>query len=580
MMYKVLAASCLLAVAPSLAVGQAIEDVAPENAVVVLGVRDADTLVEALRHHPLMALWSGEAWRDAAGAANPLADLLPAPLAEALREMRDEAGQMPAPKGPTGVALFTAMNPQKGVPEPQFLAYGDFGDGAGAFMDRLGALVGRAADGSGMTVRKGELNGAPLLSVTLPPPPQAEPDEPGMGGGMNPLDMMKPDAERFRVDTFHVARSGRSIMVSSERDSLRRGLDALTGEADLGSVRDNRAFSGAMKQIGESEVYGVVVMRDMMELVLGPEMMGFAMMFRPTARAIFGDVQAMGYGMSGGGPAGDPATQRFTVYMPNGKQGLASLVDKPLQQMEPPSFAGGDVLGFTAMSLQLSRLVPMINGVMQSNPMLAAQVAEPWARMRPQIEQVLGTLGNQVYVAQTLDPTLPQGVGTLIAVECAQPEAFTSRFAAMASEWGMEKGDEGGRAIYSLAAEGQAGGMGAMPRPEMAIGIGDRFVFAGIKRDVQSALRGDGRAGAAPEVTALLNRGRTLLPDEPVVAWGLTDPQRLIELTRQMNLAQVDPEAMEAFSGLSVWYMQSTPDGFVSVSKQLPAPQAVHVESN
>ncbi len=592
-MIRQLLAAATLAIASTATFGQVgIEQIAPENSVLVLGVRSSQDVLHQLRSHPAVAMWTGQAMNgDDAAAAGALVDLLPAPLPSMLRQMKQNGQELPRHQGPAGFAMFTALNPEIGMPEPQFLAYADFGDQGGVFMERLSAMLENAAGRTGVMVQRGEIDGAPVISLKLPEPePEAMDlnDDPMMGGApMDPLSMMMPSADRFRFDVIHIARTGPSVVVGSDRASLQRSLSAVTGDGPLGVVADNRAFQGVRKQIGESDVYGVVVMRDLMGLVLGPEMMGMAMMFQPMMRAVFGEVQALGYGMSIG-EAADLATQRFTVYMPNGKQGIAALMDKPLPRMEPPGFVNGDVIGFSAINLDFSRVVPMIQGLLQSNPMMQAQFAEQWAQMRPQLAKTMNALGSRAYVVQTVDETSPQGMGMLVAVESAAPDQLRASIGEFASKWSMEVREVEGGTMYiasdqANAAPGNMGGpMMGMARPDMAFAVGGEFLFMGVPGQVAAALRRPPAADGDHQHSSTLHRSMTMLPDEPLVAWGFTDPSRLVEIGQAMGGGRmgpaVDPRMLESLGGLSVWYMTSTPDGFVSVSKQIPAPQAVHVE--
>ncbi|MHC5004716.1 MAG: hypothetical protein ACYTJ0_16505 [Planctomycetota bacterium] len=579
-----------------------IEQVAPENAVLVFGVRDATAVMQQLSKHPMFATLAGQGEEPGAAAEGDDGPdwmaLFPEPLPALMREMRREGGALPQPQGAAGFAMFSAINPEIGMPEPEFLVYADYGDGAARLIERVNALLEKAGEHTQLQFQKRQLDGAEVISVKLPEPapePFDPMDDPVMGGQpMDPLAMMMPDADRFRIDTIHVARSGRSVLMGSDLTSVKRGLAALDGTNDLGVVADNRAFQGVVKQVEGSDAYGVVLTRDLLQLVMGQDAMGMAMLFTPMARSLFGEIQGMGYGLSTGNAA-DAATQRFTAYMPNGKQGLTAIMDRPLPRAEPPSFVGADAVSFTAMNMDFGRVVPVINGFLTSNPMMQAQFAESWTKMRPQLQQTFGALGSRMFVVQTSPQEVGTGeLGTIVAVECADLAAFRTSFADFASQMGMEPREVAGHTMYvpgqaaPQGGPGMMGGMPGLPVPKMAFGIGDGYVFMGAEPEVVSALT----PRAAGQGEGLVNslayrRSLPMLPDEPVVAWGFTDVAKVAEAAGQMGdgapkppgLA-IDPQLIGQLVGPSVWYTRSTSDGFVSVAHQLPAPQAVHVETD
>ena len=176
-----------------------------------------------------------------------------------------------------------------------------------------------------------------------------------------------------------------------------------------------------------------------------------------------------------------------------------------------------------------------------------------------------------------------------------EPAGVQASFDEFASRMGLARHDAGGRVLFTPGDDpaqpggpGPMGGMLGMAAPPMAVGIGEQYVFMGMEQQVRAALGGAGQAAAGGhDGTPAYRRAMAMLPDEPIVAWGFTDTARLADLAGGMFAAgqqpagmPVDPQAISRLVGPSVWYIKSTPEGFVNIAHQLPPPQAVHVEDD
>ncbi|MHC4991707.1 MAG: hypothetical protein ACYTGC_12080, partial [Planctomycetota bacterium] len=428
-----------------------IEQVAPENAVFVMGVRDFGASIERIKSHPLFAMLADG---DQEAALPKAGDMLPEDIRQFLLELIGEQ-EVPQPTGAVGMAMYTAIDPDLGVPKPAVMAYADYGDQAEMVLGRLQAGVKRATESGRAQSQQRQVSGFDILSIKLPEPepPQVDPNDPFAGQDpmeMDPIAMMMPDLdEQFRFDSVHFARSAGSMLMSSDLPTLVNGLQAIQGTNERGVTRDNRSFQGIMRQLGDQDAYVAVLTRDLLNLVLSPDMRGMAMMFTPMLRATFGEVQGMGYALQVGDEM-ELMQQRFSLLMPNGKQGIPALMDRPLDRVDPPAFVGDDAIGLSAMSFEFPMLVPFVDAFMRTNAMLEMQFGEQWAQMREPMQAVLSTLGSQVQMVNTMGDD-PENPDVLMVVECTQPDRFRAAFEEMASQMGMEAEDVNGRPLYRSA---------------------------------------------------------------------------------------------------------------------------------
>ena len=134
-MIKQLLACLTIGLASGPALAQAsIERVAPENSVVVFGMKDASSTLRQLTSSPIFQIWTGAGAAAPGDEAGAWIDMLPAPLPELLADLRGAGGKVPTPKGSAGLAMFTAIDPEIGMPTPEFLVFADFGEQAEELM--------------------------------------------------------------------------------------------------------------------------------------------------------------------------------------------------------------------------------------------------------------------------------------------------------------------------------------------------------------------------------------------------------------------------------------------------------------
>ncbi|MHC4910764.1 MAG: hypothetical protein ACYTF9_13715, partial [Planctomycetota bacterium] len=562
------------------AAGQTLEQVAPDNTVFAFGVRNLSEAMKAFGHNPMLGgLEDAEDDDIAAG----LIELLP----EDLRDAVGGAAGGPAvslPTGAVGLAIYATMNQELGVPEPAFMFLADFGEGIDGITQRINHVVDNADDENRMiTTRKVE--GRTVWSIEVPdidPGDLADmEDEDVFGGADDPFGGMMPaPGDLFQIDTIHLVQAGTALIASSDLGSLTNGLKSVDGNSNR-NLANNKTFQKVVSQVGGTDAYTVVLTGDMMQLVGALDPMGMMQMFAPMVRSTFGDIHGFGYGVD---MANDGMTQKFAVLMPNGKQGLPSLLATPLERSAPPAFVGGGVSSYAAMSVDFPKVVGVIDNVIKGNPMLGMQMGPSWNGMKEALSPIFDSLGTEMHMVTPGSADVVSGAEPVMIVDCAEPDQLVGMLDAMAAGGAMKGSEVGEHSVFSFDLMGgmMGGGLGAVEEiaeeESPAIGVTDTHVLFGGQGELKKLIA----AGASEKPLKndlLFDRARGTLPERPIVAWGYSDLSKLFDFSGMLGEVMGE-EAAEMVStdemGAMVWYIESSEMGFVGSIRELPAAQAVN----
>ena len=112
-----------------------IERLAPENAVLVVGSRNFQTLADHFKATPLWTLWNDPSMVKLRADAMKQFD---EEMTKMFEDLGVEKDSMVAPTGAVGFAVFTAPD-DMGVPKPAFLATADYGSPEN--VEKIDALI-------------------------------------------------------------------------------------------------------------------------------------------------------------------------------------------------------------------------------------------------------------------------------------------------------------------------------------------------------------------------------------------------------------------------------------------------------
>ena len=466
-----------------------IERLAPRNSIVVSGVADFSKTLKAVKSTALWALWESD----------EISEMLHEPLAdmhdefnETLEELDIDTDDLSWPQGPVGLAIYPGSpdDPESG---PGYLVMADYGVKSMRMNRILEALLDKARDEHDIEISEHDILGRKVYSINLAElagegldlDAAEEFQEMGMPAMMDPDQLM----DWFSV--AHIVRDGRRFMVSSNLNVLRDALE-LVDEDGRSGLTDRADFQGAMGQLGETDGYTLVLFRDMAALMPGDPMVMMAQMF---FKQIVGDIQALGFGLRVGD--GDVMIEEtVTVYMPNGKSGLTTLMSHETPQGRAPAFVGPGCMVYARFNFQFDGVMDFLRGLGAMNPMIGAQLNPMLEQYGPTIEKVCAALGPEVHsTVRITRPMTLDSLKTLYAIESSRPGDVEAVLAEYAAGMGMEARDFLGHRIYSMQFNPMAMGMGdGMGGEGFSVGFGGGYVMIGNTSAVEDGLRASARA--------------------------------------------------------------------------------------
>lgn len=531
----------------------AIERLAPENTVAVIGVKNFQTMMDRVQATSLWALWESEQMKK-------LREDAMKEMGKGLDKMFEELGvekdSLVHPSGAVGLAVFTVRD-ENDLDQPAFLVLADYGDAAKA--DKTNALI-QAALERGEKDRKlefdhKEIDGRTIYSIDLSL--MAPKDEEGQGdddfdmNGMMPFP--KPADMLEGMKKLHYVRDANAFLVCSDYSALTDALENLEAKAAGGRAADRKEYQAALANVGDADVYGALLTRDMLTLI--KDEMGMLEMMRTTLRALFGEVHAYGFGVRFDGTTA-MVEQTITAYMPNGKAGLSKLIDMPTQQGTVPAFVGPDAVSYTSMSFKFSGLMDVIREAVNANPIMAAQLGPQLDMIAPQVTQITSTLGNQMQWSMSVTkPYTSQSMMQLMAMDCPKPQEFENAFAQLAAQAGIEARDFLGQRIYTFDPAMMMGMMGPADADQpVSLGIGGGFVMVGPTPAVEQGLRATSQPGGASLASSgEFQRAIATLSKEPVIAWGYSDTIDSIEAALAVQREQIEQMIKDMREDAEMW---------------------------
>lgn len=577
-----------------------VERLAPADSVVVISVDDFAEALGRFKETRLWALWRSDEIQGLYGdAAEEALD----EVREALEELEIDEDALTPPSGPVGVAIFPGD--LQGA-EPGFIATADFGEEADQIDRIVKTLMDKARDDLDARFDEQEVLGRTVytLDVTEIDFDEGEADQWKQGRDeppltpMGPGDMPEPREVLERVGAIHFVRDGSSFMVSSDFRALRDALE--TSDEDGRSGLDERAdFRAARSLIGRADGYAIVLTRDIADAFGGGDPM--AHMAQQMVQSIVGDIKALSFGVRLGG-AEAMVEETLAVYMPNGKNGLSSLLDNATPRSDVPSFVSPRAIGYTSVNFEFDGVIGLLRTIGQTNPMLGAEIDQFLFDHGDTVRKVCSALGPDVHTVTMLArPLKMDSLKTLYVIRSSNPGQVEEVLAEYAPQLGLQPRDFLGHRIYDMPANPLMMGMGAMvPGMEgFAIGFGGGWVMAGNTSVVEDGLRAAGD-GQAPTIAGepVYKRALRVLAGRPV-AWGVAniidhmeyfialdemvqeqmieqwrqwDPEYARELERELAAqpdapwADLDPEMLRKYLGPISWDVRAVDEGFVCTS--------------
>lgn len=545
---------------------QAIEHVAPDSSFLIIGTKSAEATEQSFRNSTFWQMWESDHMQEHA-------DEIKAQWDQTLDQMLEELGidreNIVLPQGALGFAMFMAMDEDFGIEMPGMMVLADYGENADQADQLLKAMLDKVEE-EGQEYDENEIAGRTVYTIDTQPD-QAEEDWEGQGDMMMPMG----GAVVPNFEEVHVSRSENHFLICTDLDVLRSGFEHIDGE-EAGALNANDDFRGALGQIGNGDVYGVVLPRNMGEAFAGPMMMMMPMAEDVLEMLGLSALRAVAFGMNFNTP-GSAMESTMSMYIPEGKNGLFALADSQTTPGTLPKFIGPDIMSYNRFNFEFSGLMALIRDVVAGLPEeYQADAEQIMFDAGPIMERIFNAVGPDIhmYTGKGLGIGGEPGTPT-IALRCTNQESVETVLAMFGPQIMLEPREFLGQMIYSD------------PDDMFAIGFGGGYAIVGGGGSVEQALRatGGGEVASLARVERF-QRAMVDLGTDDVVAWGYEDTINSIAeqfkmMNQQMGLEGtplegfekmlIDTEWLAEYLGPGYWTVKSTRDGFVMKSRLLNA---------
>lgn len=554
-----------------------IERILPTDTILVAAIDRWSDFEARVRRTPLWGLWESKEVQDALGKAAKMqaqGEAADTTLDEALAEIGLDREKLVAPEGTVGVGLFLEMNEELGQKQPQMLAVAEYGASADKAQEMFDSIFGALAK-KDIKIEERDLRGRSVKSLQIPEA-EAEEDE----DEFDDFGAMPDPSELFKgMRTIHFCRDGDRYLVSSSLVALEDALEVLDGKKPGATLEGNDDYQRALRQLGDARQAWAVLLTAPIQPLLGQVGGGMAAMVTPVLGKLVGDIRAYSFGLGVDGKDG-MAESRIGILSPAGKVGLLSLLESRPRGAVPPH-VGPDAVSYGRMNIRFRGIMPLVNDVVKNIPApFGDQIEMQLEQFGPTLEKSFSELGPEMHVSTTLaQPLTAESKQQSVAIRSPNPDSFRPLLDLFAPMGGLAPQDFLGNTIW------------ADEFSPMAFGLGGGWVVIGDQRSVEGVLRAAGQKDLASLAEDKgFRRAFSIIPDQELVGWGwqnVVAEYRFskIEFQAQMEelkqilgddaaaefepdglagiLQAISPELLEKHIGPSVWWMQSSDDGFV-----------------
>ncbi len=258
-----------------------IEQLAPQDSVVIVSVSNVAASVDRLQQTKLWELWE-----------TPQVQQLRADFIKQLTEHIDEMLQqlgvekdtLVPPQGALGWALFPLTPEDLDAPSSGMLLVADYGENADKTGELIDAAIAEADENPDIKYEVHQINGHSVYSFDLSGLEFAEQIEPDFAPAMPmPMPMGDP-SEMFTPPTeFHFVRDGSVFIVCTDLDRLTEAIQDEPG-GDEPTLADREDYQAIVDQLGESDAYAILLMRDLGKLAAANDPGMAGMMQRRCSR--------------------------------------------------------------------------------------------------------------------------------------------------------------------------------------------------------------------------------------------------------------------------------------------------------
>ncbi len=502
-----------------------IRDIAPDSAMLVVGIDDLRGTMDRLTPTAF-----GKLWNDAAIAEEVKA--FRADFEKGILEAATDAGVDRATitwPSSFGLAAMVDIDEELGVPTLQYIFFCDWSaeaETAGKMLDAMLANIEKTQKDAGMEVSADDVRGRRVLVSKVLDAEGTEDsgmdEEDGMDGMDGMGGMGSPFGDLMSKEFCMTSDKGR-LFATSSVESMDMLLARVDGERTK-SVGENATFQGATELTGGTgDLYAMFSLEAAQPLVAS---MPQFMIAEPFIKRLFGEVKALSVGFH----ARDGVLEQTAgVYVPSGKVGLMSLMDLATPFTAPPSIVPSDAMSYGRMNIRFEKIVPMIDELLAGLPEEQSSMIKPMLDMyRPAMNAAFAVMGPEMHFWSNEPGADPMASASVMAVSMKNDKdaaAAVSDFVSV-MPLGLQPRDFNGMTILSDEFS------------PMAVGIGGGFIAMGEVKQLEQALRSvDAKDAAGLGDDASFKSSMSLMPKDGVVgAWWWDFARQMAGTTEMLDM--------------------------------------------
>ena len=397
------------------------------------------------------------------------------------------------------------------------------------------------------------------------------------------------------MDRLYITSVNGYLICGTEPDGVSNAIDASNGklESTRTSLASNKTYTAMIDQIGEGDLHAVVMMGNLADFIIQADQSRMVGMFLPMLKSAIGDFQGFAENVTFSSDQEVYLNSSYTIWMPNGRDGLSGIASPMPSPASTPNFVGEDTVSYSQINVDFAKLAPWFRDVMGMNPMIPTSPQE-LDSMEQAVAAAVAPLGNTMHVVSSMSmPITENSMGFLLAVECKNSEAMETYLSSTMPIYGSEPREFLGYRIYPIELP-VTGMLGAGMDVSFSLAVGGGWAMLGMSNSVENALRLSADPGAhknsAPENTAL-----SFMTKKNATGWGYADmgesilastelsqiqmanmiaemetfdPEMAAEMKEQfesqMDSSKTMNELLASLLGPSAWTMEANDEGFLA----------------
>ena len=348
-------------------------------------------------------------------------------------------------------------------------------------------------------------------------------------------------------DRCYIDVTGGYLVICTEPDGLVTFFDVLDGNSNPDSLSDSDVYKALMGRIDQESVLQVTVMIDnLADALMQKDTSGMAQAIVPMLKSIIGNVDGIAETVQ---IAPDNETMfdvNYTFWMGEGRNGLLSVVGNETIDPSIPSFVGPDTLSYAQTSVDFGKVTPLIQEILNENPLLSVQIGPQIDSITTMVEMALKPLGSEMIVVSTGHlPVSETSTGYLMAIECIDEEGCNNFLNMVLPSMGSQPTEFLG---YQLFSADLGSSMPMSMDLSVSFSAAGGYLLIGSTHSVQSALRTIANPREAYEEHAS-NDAADSLKERGIAGWGYGDPGKSMLIQAKVAEEMTDEmfTEMEAF---------------------------------